>query len=467
MAATALLSLSCALTTSPPLARVKSRIAESVKRDDAALGDAISELLAQSPFPGSQVNFPRTAGTWQVVHAPHIDTLSKVALTSFDTIDYVLDGRGGITSNVRYSSPVLGSGFLCTDGTIANDPDGDTARVRIVWDRIWWAPRDEGEGPPTFEEGALGPLVQSIGRAAFIEPFSVFPVRYVDDDLAAFNFASFTVAAARQREEESFDTAADAAVIDRRLSPLTLGSLAAVGAIVGPAVDAVHNQALLAYDVLPVSFSLPLGLGVAKSSWLIPPLLGPAYAILGALLPFAAERAVGRGHIDSSESRLPMTVQPRVRAALAVGSSIVILKISEILVLSAAPMGASLALLSAACALQWATLDGSWASLALALTAAVGGPLAELPLMKLGCWHYLSPDYFPLHAIDGGSLDSWSGLSRITAPCYFAVCTDAIALGRWFAGPRETRISRAGPRHGPRARPRPSMHQAPSEAPSE
>ena len=42
-----------------------------------------------------------------------------------------------------------------------------------------------------------------------------------------------------------------------------LWGLAGVGAVVGPAVDAVHNQALLAYDVLPVS--VDLGLGVAKT----------------------------------------------------------------------------------------------------------------------------------------------------------------------------------------------------------
>ena len=47
-------------------------------------------------------------------------------------------------------------------------------------------------------------------------------------------------------------------------SPSVLWRLAGVGAVVGPAVDAVHNQALLAYDVLPVAVDL-LGLGVAKT----------------------------------------------------------------------------------------------------------------------------------------------------------------------------------------------------------
>ena len=64
----------------------------------------------------------------------------------------------------------------------------------------------------------------------------------------------------------------------------------------------------------------------------------------------------------------------------------------------------------------------------------------ELPLMSIGCWSYLSPDYFPLQpllgadfGISGAAGSAWAGLNYVTAPCYFAVTTDAIALGRWFA----------------------------------
>ena len=54
--------------------------------------------------------------------------------------------------------------------------------------------------------------------------------------------------------------------------------------------------------------------------------------------------------------------------------------------------------------------------------------------MKLGAWHYLTPDYWPLAAwsCGPGTGNEWAGLSAITGPCYFAVTTDAIALGRWF-----------------------------------
>lgn len=47
-----------------------------------------------------------------------------------------------------------------------------------------------------------------------------------------------------------------------------------------------------------------------------------------------------------------------------------------------------------------------------------------------GCWHYLAPDYFPLHSL--GINDAVGGLSALTGPCYFAVTTDSIALGKWF-----------------------------------
>ena len=94
------------------------------------------------------------------------------------------------------------------------------------------------------------------------------------------------------------------------------------------------------------------------------------------------------------------------------------------------PPPAALLLLFALCLAQWRTLDGTLSSVLLAAAAAVAGPLAELPIMYLGCWHYTAPDYFPLIT------DAWAGLNVITAPCYFAVTTDAIALGRWFSEPR-------------------------------
>ena len=60
----------------------------------------------------------------------------------------------------------------------------------------------------------------------------------------------------------------------------------------GPFVDAVHNQALLEYDVFPLT------LGLAHTSWIVPPLLALAYSMLGALLPSLLEAAMGHGGFE-------------------------------------------------------------------------------------------------------------------------------------------------------------------------
>ena len=55
----------------------------------------------------------------------------------------------------------------------------------------------------------------------------------------------------------------------------------------------MHNQALLSYDFLP----LALPIFGAKTSWIVPPLLAVAYALLGGVLPVAAERLIGPGQL--------------------------------------------------------------------------------------------------------------------------------------------------------------------------
>ena len=206
----------------------------------------------------------------------------------------------------------------------------------------------------------------------------------------------------------------------------SIAGLAAFGATAGPLVDAVHNQVLLEYDVLPIT----IGLVNAKTSLLIPPLLAITYALLGAVLPRAATALVGRERaFEPPAASLP----PGRKALLAVASTIGIIKLSEILFASV-PAGGSVAILLACCLVQWAVIDAAWASLLLAGVVAIGGPLAELPFLGLGCWHYLQPDYFPLAAVAPAGGDyAWAALNVVTGPCYFAVTTDAIALGRWLS----------------------------------
>mmetsp|Transcript_17952 Transcript_17952/g.54920 ORF Transcript_17952/g.54920 Transcript_17952/m.54920 type:complete len:218 (+) Transcript_17952:88-741(+) len=179
--------------------------------------------------------------------------------------------------------------------------------------------------------------------------------------------------------------------------------LAVTGGLVGPVVDGIHNQALLEYDAFPFeAFGL-------RSSLLVPPLLALAYPILG----FALPKLLDASPRDDARAR---------RAVAAVASTTLIVKLSEAVV-GDGLVGVALVALSAL--LQWALLDRSATSFKVALLAAIFGPLAELPFLASGAWHYLSPDYFPLPDY---------GLNLITGPCYFAVTTDAIALARFFVG---------------------------------
>ncbi|CAE6918717.1 Ogt [Symbiodinium sp. CCMP2592] len=241
---------------------------------------------------------------------------------------------------------------------------------------------------------------------------------------------SFEVHSSRTGSSARF-AGGDKAPADDIVDLRSAGGLALLGAVLGPGVDAIHNQALLSYDVLPVSADLVVG--VARTSLLVPPLLAVAYALLGSVLPSLAASILG----SENAGNLPLLrgLSPLSRAILAVTSTCLIIKASELLISAGVSGAIALPLLMLLAFFQWAVLDGRLFALALALVAAIGGPLAELPLMWLGAWHYTAPDYWPLAAFGLGATSgaAWAGLSMTTGPCYFAVTTDAMALGRLFA----------------------------------
>ena len=266
-----------------------------------------------------------------------------------------------------------------------------------------------------------------------------------------------------------------------KLSPSSSATLSALssstsklfltGATVGPIVDSLHNQCLLQYDIAPISLEIPPSLSSLVttsmshdyffcSSWTVPPLLGIAYVVLGGLLPkffkWLLKQPVEEKH---QHHQVPQTQTVksdgpalRSRAFLAVGSTAIIIKLSEFLETHAHVTDnilpflnqseAHLAVMIVAALSQWLILDRTLIALLVATITAVGGPLSELPFVAYGFWEYLdqASDYLPLAGIDNnGLLQSFLGenyqqlaLSSITGPCYFAVTTDAIALGRWF-----------------------------------
>ena len=240
-----------------------------------------------------------------------------------------------------------------------------------------------------------------------------------------------------------------------RMTALRLGL---VGSTVGPLVDSLHNQCLLAYGYLPITLQLDSAPPLFASSWVVPPLLGLAYIVLGYILPQMVDFVLPKperngiasaGGDSTTSSSLP------VLAVLAVSSTALTIKLSEFLtthdVIDIASQTitldgqTSLGIMAAMDVVQWLTLDRSIVSLVVASITSVGGPLAELPFVANGFWHYLpqSSDYFPLSGVQGDFIEQLAAtvlgedfrsiaLSSITGPCYFAVTLDAIALGRYF-----------------------------------
>lgn len=237
--------------------------------------------------------------------------------------------------------------------------------------------------------------------------------------------------------------------------------LGLVGSTVGPLVDGLHNQCLLAYSYLPITVQLddsspPL----FASSWVVPPLLGFAYIVLGYILPqtvdFVLPKPEKNGIGSTGDSARVDSSSLAVLAALAVSSTALIIKLSEFLTTHDAIDIAgqsitldgqtSLGIMALADVVQWLALDRSLVSLIVAAITAVGGPLSELPFVANNLWHYLpqSSDYLPLSGVtQGESIEHFAkmilgedfrsiALSSITGPCYFAVTLDAIALGRYF-----------------------------------
>ena len=285
-----------------------------------------------------------------------------------------------------------------------------------------------------------------------------------------------------------------------------------VGSTVGPIVDSLHNQCLLEYHVLPINIASPvLSLSssssslpppppppafIFSSSWTVPPLLGVAYIVLGAVLPRLIEKILAtvtspstatttttqntmlesstpsfvttddEDYDDGDEIRLKQQQHELFqKAVVAVITTALIIKVSELLethalevpplasLPSSAPSSSStssFAVLIGMALVQWFVLDRTIVSLLAASITSIGGPLSELPFVGHGVWTYLESagDYFPLKDVgivrDSIIPQSWwtflfgtsdyenLALSSLTGPCYFAVCMDAIALGRYF-----------------------------------
>ena len=199
-----------------------------IELNDSELGSYISNLLSiclqeeesnQNANSGAFAsnNFRsfepvQVAGTWRVVHAPHLWFLAKFALAKFRPIEYCLTADGTMASYVRYQSFVGDyQGWLCTSGTYRLDEEnnGDLNNqqpplVRIVWDKCWWNIGNT-ERPTVPEKGDFATWIQELGMIGFIEPLSFFPILYVDDKLVVFSFFGLQITAAKILDLEATD----------------------------------------------------------------------------------------------------------------------------------------------------------------------------------------------------------------------------------------------------------------------
>lgn len=184
----------------------KARFNNPLAKDKDSIDSLLDQICALAPKTQSSLN---DLGMWQICYAPHILALQSLLFTSFK-VYYNFSGLDQLESNVFYSSNIFGQGWLNTKGrfTIENSslPEIETQKrenvCSITWYNIWWDVNTEEHGPSGSDEREqhiLSDAIQSIGRIAFIEKFSQFPIQHWDTDLAFFKFplTSTRIAACR------------------------------------------------------------------------------------------------------------------------------------------------------------------------------------------------------------------------------------------------------------------------------
>mmetsp|Transcript_41090 Transcript_41090/g.95184 ORF Transcript_41090/g.95184 Transcript_41090/m.95184 type:complete len:272 (+) Transcript_41090:1-816(+) len=123
------------------------------------------------------------AGSWEVVHAPHIERLAVLLGARF-IVRYAFDEEATIRSDVRYDSWLVGGGWLTTRGRWEAVDD---TTVRIVWTEVWASP---GVDKPTLDQpgGPLSQAVQRLGMAAMVKEVSEFSIELLSEELVSFRF---------------------------------------------------------------------------------------------------------------------------------------------------------------------------------------------------------------------------------------------------------------------------------------
>lgn len=150
----------------------------------------MAQLITENPTPmPGAATLELGQGTWEVFYAPHIARMSSAMGARFEPIRYALDGTA-FTSNVKYSNAVLGQGWLSAGGSLSKKYDD---AVEVHFDRFWVDGSDSlrpdlPPGSSSTGSSTVDSVIGSIGRAAFFPQLAVFPVLYLDEQLAVFKF---------------------------------------------------------------------------------------------------------------------------------------------------------------------------------------------------------------------------------------------------------------------------------------
>ena len=144
--------------------------------------------------PGSDSTFSAVApGTWKVIYAPHMTTISGFFGGNFD-VQYTLYENGQIISHARYDFPIVGQGYLSVSGTYGSVDD---IVSRVDFDEAWVKPligesKELDDGPYAdlneVPSGLVKDVINRIGKLAFVDAVAVFPVSFLDDDMIVFDF---------------------------------------------------------------------------------------------------------------------------------------------------------------------------------------------------------------------------------------------------------------------------------------
>ncbi|KAK3246054.1 hypothetical protein CYMTET_44398 [Cymbomonas tetramitiformis] len=114
----------------------KKRGIPSPSYNDEDFRQAVQSLVMAGPSERAMEQFLTGdfgQGEWEVFYAPHFAVLEKVCGAKFDPIRYSLH-KNNVISNVRYTHPILGDGWLSASGTIY---PRDSFTVQVQFDRFW------------------------------------------------------------------------------------------------------------------------------------------------------------------------------------------------------------------------------------------------------------------------------------------------------------------------------------------